>query len=107
MVLLGDMPDVTPTLVRRVAAAFNEADGNSIVAATSHGRSGHPVLWGRGFFAELTRLAGDQGGREVLAANRDHVVEVEAGDDAPVTDIDTQEALASYLAGSARPGRSV
>jgi CTP:molybdopterin cytidylyltransferase MocA/xanthine/CO dehydrogenase XdhC/CoxF family maturation factor len=106
-VLLGDMPDVTPPLVRRVAAAFHEADGNSIVVATSQGRPGHPVLWGRGFFAELMRLAGDQGGREVLAANRDHVVEVEAGDDAPVTDIDTQEALASYLAGSTRPRRSV
>jgi xanthine dehydrogenase accessory factor len=102
-VLLGDMPDVTSALVRRVAAAFDPADGNGIVVATSHGRPGHPVLWGRGFFADLMRLSGDQGARKVLAANHDHVVEVEAGDGAPITDIDTQEALASYLAGRGQP----
>jgi xanthine dehydrogenase accessory factor len=98
MVLLGDMPGVTPELARRVAAAFDPAKGRSIAIATAQGERGHPVLWGRQFFPELMQLSGDQGARGLMAAHGDSIIEVVAGDAGPLTDIDTPEALEMYLA---------
>ena len=102
MVLLGDMPGVSPELVARVSAAFEPAKGRSICVATADGERGHPVLWGRQFFAELMRLSGDQGARGLMAAHAENIVEVVAGDASPLTDIDTPEALENYLAETMR-----
>lgn len=94
LVLLGDMPGVTADLAGRLMRAFDPATGRGIVVATAHGERGHPVLWGRQFFAEIMALSGDRGARGLMAAHASQVCEVEAGDDAPLTDIDTPEALA-------------
>jgi CTP:molybdopterin cytidylyltransferase MocA/xanthine/CO dehydrogenase XdhC/CoxF family maturation factor len=94
MVLLGDMPGIGPALIGRLRNAF--APGRAICVATAHGRRGHPVLWGRQFFAEILELNGDAGARSLMAAHEDQLCEVEAGDDAPLADIDTPEALAAY-----------
>ena len=102
MVLLGDMPGVTHELVTRVGAAFDPAKGRSICVATAQAERGHPVLWGRQFFAELMRLSGDMGARVLMAAHADNIIEVVAGDAGPITDIDTPEALESYLAETMR-----
>ena len=93
MILLGDMPDISAKLVGRVIAAFDPASGHAICAATGGNRRGHPVLWARSFFPRLTALTGDTGARDLLEAHAGQLVEVEAGDDAPLTDIDTPEAL--------------
>ena len=93
MVLLGDMPDITQALIDRLIAAFDP--GAICVAATGKQR-GHPVLWPRRFFGELMRLTGDKGARAVMQTHADKVLEIEAGDDAPLADIDTVEALAAY-----------
>jgi xanthine dehydrogenase accessory factor len=92
MVLLGDMPGITPALIDRLIAAFEPPD--AICVAVAHGHRGHPVLWPRAFFGEIAALAGDKGARALLDSRQ--AIEVEAGDDAPLTDIDTQEALALY-----------
>jgi molybdenum cofactor cytidylyltransferase len=55
------------------------------------------VLWGRQFFAENLELKGDTGARTLISAHIDQVMEVQSGDDAPLTDIDTPEALAAYI----------
>jgi xanthine dehydrogenase accessory factor len=44
MVLLGDMPDISPALIDRLIAAFDPRAGRAICVATAHGRRGHPVL---------------------------------------------------------------
>jgi molybdenum cofactor cytidylyltransferase len=64
--------------------------------AAAHGHQGHPVLWARSFFREIAGLTGDKGARELLDAHAAMVTQVETGDDAPLTDIDTQEALAAF-----------
>jgi xanthine dehydrogenase accessory factor len=102
MVLLGDMPGVSPELVGRVRAAFEPAKGRNICVATAEGERGHPALWGRQFFPELMRLSGDMGARGLMAAHADNIVEVVAGDAGPLTDIDTPEALENYLAETMR-----
>jgi CTP:molybdopterin cytidylyltransferase MocA/xanthine/CO dehydrogenase XdhC/CoxF family maturation factor len=97
MVLLGDMPSVTPELIERIIAAFDPAQSNTICVATAQGERGHPVLWGRQFFSDIEDLRGDTGARSLMARYPDQVCEVDAGDETPLTDIDTPEALAAYM----------
>ena len=97
MVLLGDMPAVSAELIARLAAAFEPTESHAICVATAQGERGHPVLWGRQFFSSIQHLQGDAGARSLMSQYADHVCEVEAGDSAPLTDIDTKEALAAYI----------
>jgi xanthine dehydrogenase accessory factor len=96
MILLGDMPDISPELIDRTVSAFDPAQSRTICVATSQGEPGHPVLWGRRFFSGIEQLQGDTGARSLMALYANHVCEVEAVDGAPLTDIDTPEALAAY-----------
>lgn len=77
LVSLVDLPDLTPDVVRRVAAAV---DGPATLARAAYaGRPGHPVLLGRDHWSEISAsAAGDAGAREYLAAH--HVRLVECGD---------------------------
>jgi CTP:molybdopterin cytidylyltransferase MocA/xanthine/CO dehydrogenase XdhC/CoxF family maturation factor len=98
MVLLGDMPGITDSLMDRAIAAFDPAAGRAICIATVRGEHGHPVLFGRQFFGELGKLTGDKGARALIDANAALLCEIEASDTGPLTDIDTPEALAAYTA---------
>jgi molybdenum cofactor cytidylyltransferase len=98
LILLGDMPGVTGEMIDRLIAAFDPAENRSICAPTHQGARGNPVLWSRDFFAEMLALAGDAGAKALLARHPDQVCEVEMDDDAPLTDIDTREALEAYEA---------
>jgi CTP:molybdopterin cytidylyltransferase MocA len=96
MVLLGDMPGISPELIDRLVAAFDPLQGHSICIACAREQRGHPVLWSRAFFDDIAMLTGDKGARELLEMHSTRLVEIQADDDAPLTDIDTQEALAAY-----------
>ena len=104
IILLGDMPGISPTLLDKLIAAFDPAEDRAICVATRHGRRGNPVLWGRRFFPEMMAIEGDVGARHLVGQYADLVVEVEAADDGPLTDIDTPEALAAYRAGENASG---
>jgi molybdenum cofactor cytidylyltransferase len=103
VVALGDMPDVTPALIDKLAEAIDPARGALIAVPTREGRRGNPVVWSRRFFEDLGRLEGDTGARHLIAQNNEAVVEVPVDDEAAFHDIDTPEAL--ELA-NARHGRS-
>ena len=62
LVLLADMPLVSPTLLAALAA-------RPAPAATDHGgrRPGVPALFPRALFGELTKLEGDRGAARLLA----------------------------------------
>ena len=64
--------------------------------ATRGGKHGNPVLFARRFFPEILAIEGDVGAKHLLAQWPELVCEVEAGDDAPLIDIDTPEALEAY-----------
>ena len=105
MVILGDMPDVTADLVGNVRAGFDPAKGRAICVATAKGHHGHPVLWARKFFPEITALQGDMGARTLMDRHADEICEIPASGDAPLTDIDTPADLAAFsLAGASRQG---
>jgi len=98
IVVLGDMPGITPALIDKLIASFDPAEGRAICVATRHGKHGNPVLWARRFFQEIAAIEGDVGAKALVGAYEELVCEVEAADDAPLIDIDTPEALAAYRA---------
>ena len=98
VVMLGDMPGVSPALVRRLAGAYDPAAGAHVVAPVRAGRRGNPVLWGRRFFGDLGRVDGDVGGRHLLELHPEAVREIEADDDGALIDVDTPEMLAALQA---------
>ncbi len=100
LVLLGDMPGVDALLLDRLIAAFDPDEERAIIVASHDGRRGNPVLWARRFFPEMRELSGDAGARALFGPYAGLICEVEAGSDAPLTDLDTQEALSAYRARS-------
>lgn len=98
LILLGDMPGVSTNLIDKLIAAFDPAEGRAICVATRHGKQGNPVLWARRFFPEIAAIEGDVGARALVGMHGELVCEVEADDDAPLTDIDTPQALEAYRA---------
>ena len=101
LILLGDMPAVDSLLIDRLIAAFDPAEDRAIIVPVHYGRRGNPVLWARRFFPEMRELSGDAGARALFGPYAGLICEVEAGSDAPLTDIDTPDALSAYLARSA------
>jgi nicotine blue oxidoreductase len=86
VVLLVDMPEVTPEAVRRIAA---HAAGDALVMGGYGDRRGHPVLIGREHWAGVAAAAtGDKGARDYLRAHAAEVRVVEVGDVAGDLDLD-------------------
>jgi molybdenum cofactor cytidylyltransferase len=61
LILLGDMPEVTPAHLRNLLEAF-DAEGD-IVSSAANGRRMPPSLFGHRHFDRLRGLSGDQGAR--------------------------------------------
>ncbi|HEV7960410.1 MAG TPA: NTP transferase domain-containing protein, partial [Rhizomicrobium sp.] len=100
LILLGDMPAIDSHLLDRMIAAFDPAEDRAVIVASHGGKRGNPVLWAKRFFPEMRELSGDAGARALFAPYAGLVCEIEAGSDAPLTDIDTEEALSAYRAKS-------
>lgn len=98
MILLGDMPGVSSALLNKLIASFDTSEDRAICIATHHGKHGNPVLWARRFFPEIVGVTGDIGAKSLIGTYGDLICEVEADNDAPLTDIDTPQALAAYRA---------
>jgi molybdenum cofactor cytidylyltransferase len=102
IVILGDMPEVTASLIDRMIAAFSPPDGRAICVAVHEQKRGNPVLWARRFFPRIESLSGDVGAKELINAHADLVYDVEAGA-AVLRDIDTPDALEALRANASAP----
>jgi len=89
IILLGDMPFVTPGLIDALIAGFDPALGHAICLPVRGGRRGNPVLWARAFFPEILALDGDDGAKGLVARHGDCVFAVDVADDGAFIDIDT------------------
>jgi molybdenum cofactor cytidylyltransferase len=101
IILLGDMPRITPEMIDRMIDIFVAAPEGSIIMAAHGGVRGNPVLWPRRHFEALTRISGDTGARGLIGEHARDVIAVELGE-AAAFDLDTPEALAA--AGGTLPG---
>ncbi|MGB8314100.1 MAG: nucleotidyltransferase family protein, partial [Aestuariivirga sp.] len=98
LVCLGDMPLVDAQTIDRLVAAFNIAEHRTICVPTFEGKRGNPVLWGRQHFVALEDIEGDQGGRLLLDALSDEVVEVDVRSQGVLVDVDTPQVLQEITA---------
>lgn len=103
LILLGDMPAIDASVLGALTASFTGSD--AICVPVHQGRRGNPVLWGRSYFAEMTRLTGDFGAKSLMTLHADRVTEVEVGSASIFADIDTPADLARLTA-DARTRRS-
>lgn len=84
LVLLVDLPDLTPAVVARLR---HGSGPTTLRRATYAGRPGHPVVLGRGHWAGVvTTATGDTGARDYLAAH--DVERVDCSDLATGVDVD-------------------
>lgn len=95
IVMLGDMPLVTPTVLQKLMNTFRAAPKCLAVVPSYRGKWGNPVLLARSLFKSASELAGDSGARKLLEMHRDQVVEVIVSDDAVTLDLDTPEAFSA------------
>jgi len=87
---LGDMPLIAEETFRTLTERVRE---NRIVRPVCDGKQGHPVLFGRDFWPQLTTLTGDEGGKRILQQAQEFVDLVDVADRGILQDIDTPEQL--------------
>lgn len=88
--LLADQPEVVPTVVERIVAAFRERRAPIVQPRYREGR-GNPVLIARPLFPEIATLTGDTGARPLLTRHAAEVELVDVSDFPRPEDIDTAE----------------
>lgn len=95
LVLLGDQPRMRSEDIQKVVHTFDRlrAEYHSCPKAIirvkyNDGRIGHPVLFSHHFFAELARLTGDIGGKQIITQHSRHSILCESENDEP-KDVDT------------------
>jgi molybdenum cofactor cytidylyltransferase len=97
LVCPGDMPGLTPHLIDRLIAVFEQHGGDRIIyPRTGEGRQGNPVLWPRRLFGRLAALRGQSGGKALLEEHASETLAVPAEGIAASLDIDTLEDLEHY-----------
>ncbi|WP_280562680.1 nucleotidyltransferase family protein [Chromohalobacter sp. 48-RD10] len=85
-ILLGDMPTIRRDTLLHLQRL---ADAEHILRPCHAGRPGHPVLFGRAFWAALTCLDGDAGARRLIRQHPERYREFEVDDPGILLDIDT------------------
>ena len=89
-IVLGDMPWIQPKTFNCLIEA---ASAPAIVVPRYREQNGHPVLFGRHYWHELTLLAGDEGARSVLQRHQQQLLVVEVNDAGVLRDVDTPAVL--------------
>ena len=90
-VFLGDMPRVPHAVLEPLAELI--AQRHAAAAPVFQGRRGHPAVFARALFPDLTALSGDHGARAIL--DRVSPPLVEAPDDGVLFDVDAPGDLAA------------
>lgn len=85
-VFLGDMPRVPQGLLQALANAVQS--GAPAAAPVFQGRRGNPVVLARSVFADIAKLEGDTGARQILQALGPRVALVDSPDDGILFDVD-------------------
>ena len=104
MIVLADMPDITPAFVNRLIEAFEQGGSARIVFPVSaEGAQGNPVIWPARYFEELQNLRGDGGAKSLIARYGHETLPVPAENDGLLRDIDTPGDLEAWRAGGKNP----
>lgn len=97
LLMLGDMPEITSDDLQQVARAQAEHPSHLIWRGTTQdGKAGHPIVFDRSLFADITQLTGDTGAQSIVRAHgaQTHLVPLK-GQRARI-DLDTPEDWANW-----------
>lgn len=97
MVLPADMPGFTPEALTDLIARFQKQPHLIWRGGTADGQQGHPTIFPRDLWSDLSQVTGDEGGRSVLHAHRDRVATLVLPGQMSVLDLDTPEDWAAFL----------
>lgn len=89
--VIGDQPDIDPTVVSEVVAAFAESPAPVVIPKYRY-TWGNPVVVDRSLWGRLMSLEGDEGAQRLFRAHPEWVEEVWT-DQLPPRDIDTEADL--------------
>jgi len=92
LILLGDMPLVTPELINEI---IFHGSADKIVIPIKDGLHGNPVFFGSKFRDELLTLYGDSGAKKVIQDNLLSMIKIEIQSNTIFKDYDTKESLES------------
>ena len=92
LILLGDMPLVTPELINEIIV---HSSADKIVIPIKDGLHGNPVFFGSKFRDELLTLYGDSGAKKVIQNNLSSMIKIEIQSNTIFKDYDTKESLES------------
>jgi len=93
--LVGDQPYMKARTINRIIECHKEQP--DMILAASYGRQrGNPVLFPAFFRKDLLGLTGDCGGRKIMEAKPDRVLEIEFDDTLDGIDIDTPESYKPF-----------
>jgi molybdenum cofactor cytidylyltransferase len=93
VIALADMPAICVETIASVAAAL--AAGAPLAAPVYRGQRGHPIGFARRFREALTALAGDHGGRGILAQHAKELRLIDVDDEGVLVDIDRRADISS------------
>ena len=96
MLALGDQPLVASRTINQLIDAFNSHD-KGIAVPTHRGKRGHPIIFDIKYKAELLKMEGDIGGREIIRQHPDDVLEVAVDSESVISDIDTRDDYQSQV----------
>lgn len=96
VVLPVDHPLVAAETVAALLRVFSDSRA-PVVRAAYRGKRGHPVLFSRACFADLSESTAAEGARSVVRRYRDASRDVEVSDRGVVADIDTPADFAAYF----------
>ena len=86
-ICLADMPCIRQQTMVQLRETW---DGERILLPRYREQAGHPVIFPRAYFAQLTALKGDQGARRIVQDSSD-VVYLDVDDPGVLLDIDTPQ----------------
>ncbi len=98
MILPADMPLLTGQDLSRCLQSFDAEPSQILRATAADGTPGHPAVFPSDLFAELAAIAGDEGGRSVLARHPDRVRTIALPARHAVLDLDTPDDWAAFRA---------
>ncbi|MFQ6011323.1 MAG: NTP transferase domain-containing protein [Nitrososphaerales archaeon] len=87
----GDVPLITPEQINEVIFNYRKS-GFNILVASHKGGIGHPILFDRALFPEISQISEKKLGlREVTTRHRGEIRRVEVESEGVLRDIDTEE----------------
>lgn len=92
LVMLADMPAITPDHLERLVHAFRRHCGNAVVRAACGACTGNPVIIPKALYGAMRLLSGDGGAKGVIGQSGLPVVDIDIGP-AALLDVDTTDAV--------------